>query len=808
MEILARVQSLLAPPEFPDEDTQRIASTVHWLGLAFLTIDLFAAAVMVFMLPSPLPRVVVSVLFVAIVCSSQMLIRRGRVRGGAWVLVVGIWWMLVIGLVVSRDVTNPAVSGFVLAIATAGLVLGSRAAFAVSFLSMVAGPAVDLLGLHLAAPPGPRGTLDPGVWLVQASIYLGAAVLVTIAVRHAEASRDRARQSEARFRALAENASDMITEFDAQGRFIYANPAAMIGAKLADIKEIVRERVGAWVHPEDAPSVVEEFTRLTKEGGSARASYRMVDAGRGKRWLESIAVRFFDAAGQTRVVSITRDVTRQRETEAALRESEGRYRLLAEHAPDMIVEHDHTGRIIYANRRTLEFLGYTMEELGALELGSWMHPEDAEACMAGFREVMEFGRSMRLVHRLRRKDGNFAWVASSGAPLVTASGETHMVAQSRDLTEELSLQEQLRQSQKMDAIGRLAGGVAHDFNNLLTVIGGYASVLEASLPAGAESAAAHEITEATDRAAALTRQLLLLSRRQIVQPGAIDLNAAIRGLEPMLRRTLPESIALELALEPDLPAIDVDPSQVDQILLNLTLNARDAIGSHGRLRIETSLAPSRRFVQVRVTDTGQGMSEEVRARAFEPFFTTKPPGLGTGLGLSTTYGIVRQAGGTVSLESTLGAGTSVEISLPAAAAPGASPARRRTGQRDHAARPATILLVEDDAAVRRLLAILLESSGHRVTAAADPAEALGIVESSNRRFDLVLTDYVMPGQSGVQLANTLRARWSDLRIVLMTGHAEIPGGESTELPRGAALLEKPFTREQLQRAIASLLETV
>jgi two-component system cell cycle sensor histidine kinase/response regulator CckA len=807
VDTLTRLRKLIAPPEFPDEDTQRIASTVHRIGIALAPIDLVGAAVMAFMLPRPLPRLYIALLFLGIVAVSLTLVRRAHVTRGAQVLVAGIWFSLALGLVVSRNATTPALSGFVLAIAAAGLLLGPRAPYLVAGLSAVVGPAVWYFDLHVAVPPGPMSSLPMGAWIVQASIYLGAAVLVSIAMRHATMSRDRARQSEARFRALADHAPDMIAEFDAQGHFVYANPAALRGSRLGDIGGLARERIGAWIHPEDAPGVIERFAVLVARGGSSRTAYRVLGPDGKTRWLESLAVRFTDAQGERRVVSVTRNVTRQREIEAALRESEERYRMLADHAPDMIVEHDHTGRIVYANRRTLEFMGYDLEELGALALGEWAHPDDFEACARGFREVMEAGRPMRLVHRLRRKDGTYTWVASSGAPVKNARGEMHMVAQSRDLTEELSLQEQLRQAQKMDAIGRLAGGVAHDFNNLLTVIGGYAGVLESVLPPGSEADAAHEISEATERAAALTRQLLLLSRRQLVQPGVVDLNAAIRGLEPMLRRTLPESIRLELSLDPELPAIDIDPSQVDQVMLNLALNARDAIAGHGTLRIETQAGEGGRSVHLRVSDDGQGMTEETRARAFEPFFTTKPAGAGTGLGLSTTYGIVRQAQGAISLDSTLGAGTTVEISLPAASARATPSSGRSSGALEpRVGRHAAVLLVEDDVAVRRLLAILLESAGYRVTVAADGAEALELVKKSGRPFDLMLTDYVMPGQSGVELCNALRERWPDLRVVLMTGHAEVPGVGASELPRGVELLGKPFTREQLQRVIARQLE--
>ncbi len=806
--MLARIRSLIAPPELPDQDESRIAATVHRIGLVCVGIALFSAAVIALALPRPIPRLFVTFGFIGVVAAAMVLARRGRVGACTRVFVAGSWLALAAGMVVTRDIVAPVLSGFVLTIAAAGFLLGARSAYAVALLSALAVPTVTYFDLRLGVPPGPHTTASVAISLVQASIFLAAAAIVSTAVRYADHSRALAWLSEARFRAIADHAPDMITEVDADGRFVYANAIALAGSQLYSIDELRRERAGVWMHPEDSPAVVEQFRELTLRGGSSRAAFRTLDASGRVGWLEATAARYIDTEGRTRVVSVTRDVTRQRETEAALRESEGRYRLLADHAPDMIFEFDASGRIVYANSRVRESLGFDLEEYRAMTPEERLHPDDHDASERVFMEVVTHGGPSRLVHRLRRKDGGYVWVASSGARHESALGAVHVVMLSRDLTEELSLQEQLRQSQKMDAIGRLAGGVAHDFNNLLTVIGGYAGVLEASLAPGAAAGAAHEIADATERAAALTRQLLLLSRRQLAQPGAVDLNAAVRGLEPILRSILPERILLELALEPELPAVEIDPSQLDQVLLNLALNARDAMPGSGCLRIETRNAQPSRFLHLNVSDTGLGMNEETRARAFEPFFTTKPAGAGTGLGLSTTYGIVRQAGGSIALDSAPGRGTRVEINLPACTVRPAQAPHRERAPAAPAARDASILLVEDDASVRRLLAILLESAGYRVTAAADGAEALAIVSASPRRFDLLLSDYVMPGLSGLELCNALRASWPDLRVVLMTGHAEIPGSAASGLPLGAELLGKPFTREQLQRVLSGMLAAV
>ena len=811
MQILARVRRLFAAPSLPDEEDARIAATLYRIGLALIPLALLGAAVTAVALNQPMSRVGIALGFVGVILIALALARSGRVRASAVLIVAGTWLTLATGLVVARDVSTPALSGFVLSIAAAALLLGERPAYTVALLSAVAAPAVVYFDLQLGARPGQptiERTISLAIVIVQGSIYFAAAAIVSIAVRHAERARAQARLNEGRFRAIAEHAPDMISEADADGRFTYANPVALAASRRRSIEDLNRERVGAWMHPDDAPGVVEKFRDVAANGGSARAAFRALAANGRVAWLEATGARYVDAEGRTRVVSVTRDMTHQREIETALRASEERYRVLAEYAPDMVVELAADGSLLYANARVVEAIGFTPAELAAMAPMSWLHPDDRDAGIRAMSEVFAHGGPTRLVHRLQRKDGTYLWVASSGARYIGGAGEARVVAHSRDLSEELSLQEQLRESQKMDAIGRLAGGVAHDFNNLLTVIGGYAGVLEQSLPSGSAASAAREIADATERAAALTRQLLLLTSRQLAQPGVVDLNAGVRGLEPILRSILPERIRLELDLEPDGLFVALDPSQLDQVLLNLALNARDAISGSGSLRIETRRQRPGRHVQLAVSDTGQGMDEATRARAFEPFFTTKPAGAGTGLGLSTTYGIVRQAGGSIVLESAPGSGTRVEISLPVAAGRPAAAARPDRRAAAPGTRDASILLVEDDASVRRLLSILLESAGYRVTAAADGAEALAITEASPRRFDLLLSDYVMPGVSGLELATALRARWPDLHVVLMTGHAEIPGAAVAELPRGAELLAKPFTREQLQRVVTGMLAAV
>ncbi len=808
MELLARIRGLLAPParDYADEDEARVASTVHKIGLALVPNALLIAAALWISLANPWPLLRLDAVLIALVLVALLLVRFGRARAAARVIVGGNWLCFAMGYWVSRGAPVTVGSGLVLSIAAGAVLLRPGSAYLIAALSALVAPSYAITTYLTGWPTHWGQPLPLGIWLTQGLIYFAAAALVSIAVRHGAESHALARQNEARFRAISDNAPDMITELDDQGRLLYANPSALARAGRVMVDETGGKRLDYWMHPADYPKVMERCGRLLANGGVERIAYRTLDDTGAAGWLESTGAAYKDRKGRTRVVTLTRDVTRQREVEALLRDSVERYRLLVENFPDMIFEFNSAGRITYANPSALATLGRELADFATLPRGAVAHPDDVAASIAKVDAIAAGGGTGRLVHRLLTRDGTPVWVASCGTRYVKASGEVHVIAQSHDLTAELALQEQLREAQKMDAIGRLAGGVAHDFNNLLTVIGGYASVLEGTLQ-GAAATAAHEISDATARAAALTNQLLLLSRRQLSQPSVVDLNAAIRGIEPILRRTLPERLELELSLDPDLPAIEIDPPYVDQVMLNLTLNARDAIPGSGTLRIETRPGQGGRFAHLVVSDTGQGMDEATRARAFEPFFTTKPLGSGTGLGLATTYGIVRQCGGSIALESEPGSGTRVEISLPASASRPSVAPRAVAPTLPVARRDTSVLLVEDDASVRRLLAIMLESKGFRVTAAGDATEALSVVASSQRKFDLLISDYVMPGPSGVELARQLRERWPDLAVLLMTGYAEISGTEVGSLPRGAEILGKPFTREQLQQTVARLVET-
>ncbi len=382
------------------------------------------------------------------------------------------------------------------------------------------------------------------------------------------------------------------------------------------------------------------------------------------------------------------------------------------------------------------------------------------------------------------------------------------------ILEQKRLEEQLRQSQKMEAVGRLAGGVAHDFNNLLTVITGYVELLRERL-SGSGAPELEQIEKAALRAAALTQKLLAFSRQQVVEPRVLDLNSVITGMEEMLRRLIGEDVLLVTILGSNLRKIKADPNQLEQVIMNLAVNARDAMPSGGRLMIETSNArldagvhmetslgpvPVGHYVLLRVTDTGHGMDAQTAARAFEPFFTTKPPGKGTGLGLASVYGTVQQCGGSITVETAPGAGATFRIYFPVTHA--AESVSSESAAAPGKARAGTVLLVEDEKTVRELTVKILVSGGYHVIDAANGEEALTRA-GEHQPIDLVLTDVVMPGVNGPELVRRLRARRPDIAVLFMSGYDRDlinPG----VLGRNVAFLPKPFTPRTLLAKIREL----
>jgi PAS domain S-box-containing protein len=511
------------------------------------------------------------------------------------------------------------------------------------------------------------------------------------------------------------------------------------------------------------------------------------------------------------------------EREESLRKSEERYRYAAVLSNDAIYDWDVASNQFEWNEGLQELFGYAEEEIGTtIEwIVSLLHPEDTERVMGSFYAVFENGggSQWKTEYRLRRKDGKYANAEGRAYIVRAADGSPQRVIGAiSDRTQQQSLEGQLRQSQKMEAIGRLAGGIAHDFNNILTVIRMSSEFLLTDMPESDEKFQdAQEIMKASDRASRLTRQLLAFSRHQVLNPTVLYLNEIVSGMDGMVRRVVAENIELVTDLAPDLCSVKADTGQMEQVLLNLVINAADAMPEGGRLSIRTSNTaidatfsakhlevPPGQYVSLTVTDTGIGMDEETVARIFEPFFTTKGVGKGTGLGLSTVHGIVTQSGGTVWVYSEPGLGTTFKIFLPRAEGI-ATPTSTRIVEESAAPPTETILLVEDEEATRVAIHRNLARLGYTVIDAPNGVEALRVAESYPGTIDVLLTDSMMPEMGGAELVKQLRKERAGISVLMMSGYTEglapTRGNGENEF-----FIEKPFNTADLLLAIRSAVE--
>jgi hypothetical protein len=515
----------------------------------------------------------------------------------------------------------------------------------------------------------------------------------------------------------------------------------------------------------------------------------------------------------------------QRKTQAHLRASEERYRLISENTADVIWLLDvESRRFTYVSPSVLQLLGYSPEEVLTKGLEGITTPETYRCCMERLAEgpvALAAGdeRVLRQVHQLAqvRKDGSIVQTEVVTSLLRNERGRAGVVlGVTRDITERLAGEERLMQAQKMESIGRLAGGVAHDFNNLLTVINGYSRLVLEDLNTGDPlRESIEEVIRAGDRAAGLTKQLLAFSRKQVMKLRLLDLNRVVGDMRPMLGRLLGEDVELSVDLVAEAAAIRADPNQLEQVVMNLAVNARDAMPQGGKLTIRTAVAeaaaqrtsrpgaPAGRYILLTVSDTGVGMSEETRRHIFEPFFTTKELGKGTGLGLSMVQGIVEQSGGYIEVESEPGRGTTFQIHLPkvkeASDEPAQPEAPAAMGSKE------TVLVVEDQAEVRKYAAAALRAHGYRVIQAEGAGEALRICEREHERIALVLTDVVMPELSGQELASRVAERWPGMKVLFMSGYTDDAIQHHGGLEKSAELIQKPFTPAQLANRVREML---
>ena len=542
-------------------------------------------------------------------------------------------------------------------------------------------------------------------------------------------------------------------------------------------------------------------------------------------WLaRTHVVAAFFAGGVVSLIPMALAIVRGRvarqelaERTAALHDSQERYRAIVDRAEGIFLADAATKQLIECNAALGALLGYSAEETARLTLYDF-DADTRDGVDAAFRQLTDGKRPLQLDRRYRHKDQSRVEVTLHAS--VFMQGTRAIVCGAvRDVTALRDSESQLRQAQKMEAIGQLAGGIAHDFNNLLTGILGYGELVLETLgtdhPAAADVA---EMNRAGQAAAALTRQLLTFSRRQVVQREVLDINAVLSNAQKTLQRVVGDQIELVLELEPDLRGIEADAGQLEQVIVNLGANARDAMKKGGRLILETAhvdvpagadvrrnaLAPGS-YIMLRVTDSGCGMSAEVQAHAFEPFFTTKEPGKGTGLGLSTVYGIVKQSGGTILLDSVPGTGTTFRIFLPVVER--RLPRVRQTDANAHLSRPTeTILLVEDEKVVRGLSRKTLQAAGYVVLEAASPREALRVAEQHEGAIHLIVTDVVMPELSGPALVHRLTARHTEAKVLFMSGYTDDVLAPHHFADRCAAFLSKPFTPAVLVKKVRDVLD--
>lgn len=628
------------------------------------------------------------------------------------------------------------------------------------------------------------------------------------------------RESEERYRTLAEAARDFIYILDRDGGLTYVNThgAAALGAS----PEALRGRSQASLFP---PAVADRHARrlaqVVQSGEPLETESHDTLDGRDV-WLHTSLVPIKNAAGDVRaVLGISRDITARKRAEDALRESQEFLDGVMNSVPDAIFTVRMPDRVIeYVNRTVGEIFGYAPDELVGRDT-RLIYPDESAFLAFGekLRQVLAHGHTrLRTEQTFQRKSGQ-AFPAELHGTFVHVSGQpVRLISIIRDTTERKALEAQVRDSQKLEAIGRLAGGVAHDFNNVLTAVLGYATLLIEELKDNPRLRAdVEEIRRAGERAAALTQQLLAFGRRQLVQPAVVDLNATIRDLEDTLRRLVGDDVELRIRLASDLCLIRIDPRQLHQLLLSLTTNAHDAMPTGGRFTIETAsaqldaaavrdrpgLAPGR-YVSLAVTDTGPGMDADTLAHAFEPFFTTRNSSKGTGLNLATAYAVVKQSGGDVDVRSAPNQGTTFTVYLPCVSQAAEDEAADVAGAADASVK-STVLVAEDEDAVRALARQMLMREGYTVLTASSGEQALRTAERHAGTIDLLLTDVIMPGMNGPELAERLVAARPGTKVLFMSGHAGDALDEFGLRRETVPFLPKPFTPEVLVRRVREII---
>jgi two-component system cell cycle sensor histidine kinase/response regulator CckA len=597
---------------------------------------------------------------------------------------------------------------------------------------------------------------------------------------------------------------------DWQGRILAANRAfaRKFGCVAA---ELPGRLVSTFLHPDEAPLLAATDAGLQSPPYSTAREGRWLTP-QGWRWIAWEESTLQDKAGQAiGARAVGHDITRQRVAE----EQYFKLSRAVEQSPVAMAITDAEGHVQYVNAKFTQVTGYTLEQIldNDVQVLREGHPD--EASYVKFWETVRAGGEWRGDFSREHADGKRTWESVQVSCLRNAAGEiTNLLCMREDITERRLLEDQLRQAQKMESIGTLAGGIAHDFNNIIAVINGYA---ELALLHPGDATTLHksvrEIKRAAQRASGLVRQILTFSRKAEVRFAALDLNQHSRDLMALLAETFPRNISFHFSCDDQLPPLLADQNQLQQIVLNLCVNARDAMPSGGAISLTTSrvegstvpaLLPGRSYACLAISDTGTGMTPEVRARIFEPFFTTKPVNQGTGLGLAVVYGIVASHEGTIEVESEPGIGSTFKVYLPlvdnAVIAPVAIKSTDFPGGTE------SLLVVDDEAPLRMLLEAALSRKGYRITSASDGLDAIEKLADRNQDFSAVLLDLNMPGANGVEVMRVIRATRPDIKVLVLTGHLTPQARTEFERLGQKHFVKKPYTLDELGRNLRSLLE--
>jgi two-component system, cell cycle sensor histidine kinase and response regulator CckA len=666
-------------------------------------------------------------------------------------------------------------------------------------------------------------TLSEGArWInhVLSIVTLGATgLLLLIGIGLSAGVLKQIRNSEEKYRNLINTANDAILVIDAQTRQILeANDRAGEMLGIPD-QELVGMPESRLYPPTKGEAPAHLLTSNSNTGRGRELELRRAD---GSSVPVEVSVSTTELGGRPAVLGIFRDIRDRLEAAAILRRSEDRFHYLIQNLSDVITVVAVDGTMLYHSPSIERVAGYTPADLLGYSLLAFVHPEDSASVRAALERVtLNVGSASPPEFRFRRKDGSWVWLESIGNNLLNDVAVGGIVVTSRDVSGRRALEEQVRQSQKMEAVGRLAGGIAHDFNNLLMVIRGYGEIaLQETLSNPALRKSIETIVRTTESAASLTRQLLSFSRKHVFSPQVLDLNSLVEEMSEMLLGVLREEMQFAVKLDPGTGCISADPGQIEQVIMNLVVNARDAMPRGGKLTLETaavevaskenlssSLSPGS-YVTLSVSDTGVGMDAETRSHIFEPFFTTKSKEEGTGLGLSVVYNIVRGIGGHVRVNSEPGRGSTFQVFLPRVAATPqprvaeVRPSRSHTGTE-------TILVAEDQPELRWMICQYLQGLGYAVLEATDGDDALSLASQYKGPIDVLLTDIVMPNLRGPEMAQRLAASRPEIQVIFMSGYTEgaFDLALNEKLATGNVLLQKPFELKFLHEKIREVLQT-